>query len=88
VPLPGAIDQDQLANAAVLQMAGGAILLSQEVFTPERLAAEISALAAAPMRLATMAVAANSVGRIDAAERLAGLVVRLAGLEDKGTRSR
>ena len=38
VPLPGALDQDQLANATVLQKAGGAVLLTQDVFTPVRLA--------------------------------------------------
>lgn len=86
VPLPHALDQDQLANARVLENAGGAILLTQDAFTPDRLAAELTALAAAPMRLATMAVTANSVGHIDAAERLAGLVLRVAGLNGKGSR--
>ena len=86
VPLPHALDQDQLANATVLQNAGGAILLTQDQLTPDRLAKELAALAAAPMRLATMAVAANSVGRIDAAERLANVVMRVAGLE-RGMRS-
>ena len=46
VPLPHALDQDQLANAGVLARAGGAIRLRQDEFTPERLAAEIGALAA------------------------------------------
>ena len=86
VPLPHALDQDQLANAKLLQKAGGAILLTQDMFTPDRLAAELISLAAAPMRLATMAVAANSVGRIDAAERLANVVMRVAGLDNKGMR--
>jgi UDP-N-acetylglucosamine--N-acetylmuramyl-(pentapeptide) pyrophosphoryl-undecaprenol N-acetylglucosamine transferase len=84
VPLPHALDQDQLANARVLESAGGAILLTQDGFTPDRLAAEVARLANAPVRLATMAVAANSVGRIDAAERLAALVMRVAGLNGKG----
>jgi thiol:disulfide interchange protein len=39
VPLPHAIDQDQLANAGVLERAGGALRLVQDAFTPERLAA-------------------------------------------------
>src|SRR6202043_3974224 len=39
VPLPHALDQDQLANAAVLEEAGGAIRLQQNDFTPSRLAA-------------------------------------------------
>ena len=44
VPLPGAIDQDQFANAGVLAQADGAIRIPQTEFTPDRLAAEISAL--------------------------------------------
>jgi UDP-N-acetylglucosamine--N-acetylmuramyl-(pentapeptide) pyrophosphoryl-undecaprenol N-acetylglucosamine transferase len=74
VPLPHALDQDQHANAAVLERAGGALRLRQDDFTPARLAAEITRLAAEPQRLAAMAAAAKSAGAIDAAERLADLV--------------
>jgi UDP-N-acetylglucosamine--N-acetylmuramyl-(pentapeptide) pyrophosphoryl-undecaprenol N-acetylglucosamine transferase len=74
VPLPHALDQDQAANARVLQNAGGAIRLEQNDFTPERLASEICALASAPQKLVAMAAAARSHGAIDAAERLADLV--------------
>jgi UDP-N-acetylglucosamine--N-acetylmuramyl-(pentapeptide) pyrophosphoryl-undecaprenol N-acetylglucosamine transferase len=80
VPLPGAIDQDQFANAGVLAAVDGAIRIPQDEFTPDRLAAEISALAAEPQRLAAMAQAARSVGRLDAAERLADLVGKVAGI--------
>ncbi len=80
VPLPGSIDQDQFANAGVLAQAGGAFRIPQPEFTPERLAAEISALAAEPARLTAMAAAARTVGRLDAAERLADLVVKVAGI--------
>src|SRR5208282_1488273 len=83
VPLPHALDQDQFANAGVLEKAGGAILLVQASFTPQRLAAEIGALAAAPQNLAAMAVAAKSVGRLDAADRLADLVLKVAGIASK-----
>ncbi len=62
VPLPGAIDQDQFANAGVLERVNGAIRIAQPDFTPDRLAAEISALAAEPARLTAMAVGAKSVG--------------------------
>jgi UDP-N-acetylglucosamine--N-acetylmuramyl-(pentapeptide) pyrophosphoryl-undecaprenol N-acetylglucosamine transferase len=79
VPLPHAIDQDQMANAGVLETAGGALRIVQDDFTPERLAAELTKLAAAPRRLAAMAVAAKSLGRLDAADRLADLVQRVAG---------
>jgi UDP-N-acetylglucosamine--N-acetylmuramyl-(pentapeptide) pyrophosphoryl-undecaprenol N-acetylglucosamine transferase len=80
VPLPHALDQDQLANAAVLEAAGGAIRIEQRDFTPERLAAEISGLAGDPGRLTQMAQAAKSAGTIDAAERLADLVMKVAGI--------
>jgi UDP-N-acetylglucosamine--N-acetylmuramyl-(pentapeptide) pyrophosphoryl-undecaprenol N-acetylglucosamine transferase len=80
VPLPHALDQDQTANAAVLQQAGGAIMMNQADFTPDRLADEIARLAAEPERLAAMATAAATAGAIDAAEQLADLVLRVAGL--------
>src|SRR6185312_14545828 len=80
VPLPGAIDQDQMANAGVLSQVNGALRIPQSEFTPDRLASEISALAAEPQRLAAMAAGARSAGRLDAAERLADLVVKTAGI--------
>ncbi|HVZ50592.1 MAG TPA: undecaprenyldiphospho-muramoylpentapeptide beta-N-acetylglucosaminyltransferase [Pseudolabrys sp.] len=79
VPLPHALDQDQLANAGVLEAAGGAITIPQRDFTPERLAAEINRLAADPAALARMAAGAKSAGTLDAAERLADLVMKVAG---------
>ncbi len=55
------------------------IRLRQDDFTPQRLANEIAALAGKPQRLAAMAAAAQSVGRLDAADRLADLVLEVAG---------
>src|SRR5262249_21224252 len=80
VPLPHALDQDQLANATVLANAGGAIVLKQDDFTPARLAKEIATLADDPARLSAMARGARSAGALDAAERLADLVLRVAGV--------
>ena len=80
VPLPHALDQDQFHNAGVLQEAGGAIRIEQRDFTPERLAAELARLAADPGALARMAEAAKSAGSTDAAERLAELVMKTAGI--------
>ncbi len=80
VPLPHALDQDQRANAAMLERAGGAILMDQVRFTPGNVAAEIARLAAAPGTLAEMAAAAKAQGVLDAADRLADLVMRVAGL--------
>ena len=78
VPLPGSIDQDQFANAGVLADAKGGLRIAQKDFTSQRLASEISALAAAPERLAEMAANARDVGRLDAGERLADLVAKVA----------
>jgi UDP-N-acetylglucosamine--N-acetylmuramyl-(pentapeptide) pyrophosphoryl-undecaprenol N-acetylglucosamine transferase len=83
VPLPHAIDQDQFANAGMLERGGGARRMVQDTFTPERLATELEKLAASPHRLAGMAAAARSLGRLDAADRLADLVLRVAGIATK-----
>lgn len=80
VPLPHALDQDQLANAAALAATGGALLIRQSEFTAERLASELFGLMADPLRLTQMADSARSVGRVDAAERLADEVIRVAGI--------
>lgn len=78
VPLPHALDQDQAANAAFLERAGGAVRLLQAAFTPDRLAADIAGLAGDPARLLGMAQAAKAAGTLDAADRLADLIMRLA----------
>lgn len=75
VPLPGALDQDQAANARSLVEIGAAIALPQAEFTPNRLAAELRRLLADPTSLTPMAMAAKSAGIANGAERLA-LVVR------------
>jgi UDP-N-acetylglucosamine--N-acetylmuramyl-(pentapeptide) pyrophosphoryl-undecaprenol N-acetylglucosamine transferase len=80
VPLPGSLDQDQAANAAVLEKAGGTIRILQPDFTPRRLADELSDLLAQPDRLTGMAANAKSAGIPDAADRLARLVIETAGL--------
>ena len=78
VPLPGALDQDQAANAQSLADVGAATVLPQHAFTPERLAGEILAYLKNPEGLTRAAAAAKSAGVTDAAERLAAQVLRLA----------
>jgi UDP-N-acetylglucosamine--N-acetylmuramyl-(pentapeptide) pyrophosphoryl-undecaprenol N-acetylglucosamine transferase len=78
VPLPHALDQDQFANAGILQDAGGAIRIEQRDFIPERLGREITALVQDPSRLSRMAQAARGAGTADAAERLAELILKVA----------
>ena len=80
VPLPHALDHDQRANAGMLGQAGGAIVMEQTHFTPDRVAAEIARLAAAPEKLAKMAAAARGQGILDGADRLADLVMRMVEL--------
>src|SRR5262249_6191276 len=87
VPLPHALDQDQLANATALAAAGGRLVIRQDQFTAARLAEELSQLATKPMILSGMAAAARRTGRPDAAERLADLVIRVAGMKQMGQNS-
>jgi UDP-N-acetylglucosamine--N-acetylmuramyl-(pentapeptide) pyrophosphoryl-undecaprenol N-acetylglucosamine transferase len=77
VPLPGSLDQDQAANAKYLASAGGALVLPQSEFTPDRLAAELVASLDHPSRLSEMAAKAKATGIPDAAERLADLVEKI-----------
>jgi UDP-N-acetylglucosamine--N-acetylmuramyl-(pentapeptide) pyrophosphoryl-undecaprenol N-acetylglucosamine transferase len=79
VPLPHALDQDQAANARALAEVGGAKVLRQVEFDPERLALEIHTFAGEPDALTRMADAARSQGVLDAAERLGDLIEHLAG---------
>jgi UDP-N-acetylglucosamine--N-acetylmuramyl-(pentapeptide) pyrophosphoryl-undecaprenol N-acetylglucosamine transferase len=83
VPLPHALDQDQLANASVLEKAGGAIRIDQAAFTPDKLASEIARIAVEPDTLAAMAQRARAAGAPDAAERLAELVLRVAQVKQE-----
>ncbi len=78
VPLPGALDQDQMANARTLGEIGAATVIAQPDFTPKRLASELSLVLAEPDRLTAQAAAARTAGRPDAAERLADLVMMVA----------
>jgi UDP-N-acetylglucosamine--N-acetylmuramyl-(pentapeptide) pyrophosphoryl-undecaprenol N-acetylglucosamine transferase len=84
IPLPHALDNDQLANANLLAKAGGAVLMQQRDFTPKALAETLTGLVGEPGRLATMALGARRMGAPDAAERLASLVLQTAGLTQTG----
>jgi len=78
VPLPGAIADEQTANARFLLDAGGAIVISQADLTSARspLAGVLASLTRA--EALKMAVAAHRVGRRDAAERVADACIELA----------
>ena len=78
VPLPGAIDQDQAANAGVLEKVGGAWPIRQVDLHPERLAKELIRFMETPDMLAEAARNARSVAKPDAVKRLADLVEEVA----------
>jgi UDP-N-acetylglucosamine--N-acetylmuramyl-(pentapeptide) pyrophosphoryl-undecaprenol N-acetylglucosamine transferase len=78
VPYAHAMDDHQTANAQALAHAGGAEVIAQDKFTPERVAMAFNDLLADPAQLADMAAHARSVGRPLAAQALADLVERVA----------
>jgi UDP-N-acetylglucosamine--N-acetylmuramyl-(pentapeptide) pyrophosphoryl-undecaprenol N-acetylglucosamine transferase len=79
VPLPHALDNDQLQNALRLSDAGAAWCLEQKNYTPEFLAEALTDLLTSPDKLAEAAAAAKARGRPDAVTRLADLVEELVG---------
>lgn len=80
VPLPQSLDGDQAANAVVLERIGAATVVPQPAFTPERLAQELTTRLLDPQGLTRAAEAAKSAGVADAADRLAAVVLDVAGI--------
>ena len=80
VPLPHALDQDQLANANVLAKAGGAIVLRAGRFHARAPRRRNRRPRGRSGKLPAMAAGAKSAGVLDAAERLADLVLRVANV--------
>ena len=78
VPLPHALDNDQLENATRLQEGGGGWCIRQNELTPERLANELEGLFTSPGLLATAAAKAKAMAEIDAVKKLADLAEELA----------
>lgn len=78
VPFPHALDQDQAANARLLEQSGAATVIAQTDFSAERLAQEIREALADPDTLKMRGDAARAVAVTDAAERLADLVLSIA----------
>lgn len=78
VPLPGAPGDHQARNAEAFVDAGAAIVVPDADCDASRLDTELGRLLADPARLDTMATAARTLGRLDAAARLADLVEEAA----------
>ncbi|MET0640841.1 MAG: undecaprenyldiphospho-muramoylpentapeptide beta-N-acetylglucosaminyltransferase [Hyphomicrobium sp.] len=85
VPLPHALDNDQLNNARRLAESGGAWCIEQRTLSPERLADELEKLLPASDTLAAAAKAAKTAGRPDAVRNLADFTLALAEGRKSGT---
>jgi UDP-N-acetylglucosamine--N-acetylmuramyl-(pentapeptide) pyrophosphoryl-undecaprenol N-acetylglucosamine transferase len=89
IPYPHATDDHQTANAKAITVPGGGWMISQPDFKPAIIAATVTSLINDPQSLATAAEAALTVGRTDAAPRLADLVEGLIpGNGDNGANER
>lgn len=78
VPLPHALDNDQLHNASYFVNAGGGWLVDQSEFTADRLSGLLVKLRYSPNELAAAAAGAAELGKPDAVRALADLVEQLA----------
>ena len=79
VPLPTATDDHQRKNAQVLADAGAAVVVDERELTGPRLATVVSALLGDRTKRDAMARAMNGFARPDAAERIVGRALELAG---------
>jgi UDP-N-acetylglucosamine--N-acetylmuramyl-(pentapeptide) pyrophosphoryl-undecaprenol N-acetylglucosamine transferase len=79
VPYPSAAADHQSANASWMADAGAAVILSDAELDPARLGGEVTALLADRRRLEAMALAARGLSRPDAAQEVAGELLRAAG---------
>lgn len=79
VPLPIAADDHQADNARAMAGVGGAVMVRQQDFTPQRLADALTAWLGDPAALEAAADAARGLGRPQAGAALADLVIGTAG---------
>ncbi len=87
IPLPGALDQDQTANARLIDEAGGGWMIDQADLTAGRLAGMIADAVGDPAALSAVAARAHGLARLDGAEKLADLVEQAAGAGSGGESS-
>ena len=79
IPLTPTTGDEQTRNARSLGDVGAAVVLAQTDATPERLRTELTTLLQDPARRAAMRAAALTVGKPDAAAKLADELLQLAG---------
>lgn len=78
VPLPHALDNDQLENATRLQQGGGGWCVRQQELTRERIVAELQNLLSSPDVLAAAAAKGKAMCETQAVSKLADLAEELA----------
>ena len=88
VPLPGAIDNDQLHNAESFARAGGGFVHPQASLTTQHFATILQQLLSNGVGLKEAALAALRHGRPDAAQRLADLVEQQMGGSNAATQEK
>ena len=81
VPLPHALDNDQLENATRLQQGGGGWCVRQQELSRERLAQELERLLSSPDVLAAAAANGKAMSETQAVSKLADLAEELARLK-------
>ncbi|MEO0392325.1 MAG: undecaprenyldiphospho-muramoylpentapeptide beta-N-acetylglucosaminyltransferase [Pseudomonadota bacterium] len=82
VPYPSAMDDHQHKNATQMVEQNAAWLMPQDGFTADALAVRLEAVLTNPQKLADTAAKARAAARIDAADRLADLVLATAGIQE------
>ncbi|MGH8372666.1 MAG: undecaprenyldiphospho-muramoylpentapeptide beta-N-acetylglucosaminyltransferase [Gammaproteobacteria bacterium] len=79
VPFAAAVDDHQTRNAGFLTQSGAAERMPQEKFSVETLTPRLQRLLTDRTRLLSMAMRARTLARIDAAERVADVCLRIGG---------
>ena len=77
VPFAAATNNHQELNARVVERAGGAVVITESVLSPERLAGAISEILADPDRATRMGAAARTLALPEATKNIVDLIERI-----------
>ena len=80
VPFPYAVDDHQRANARLLSDVGAAVVIPEELLTPQHLGQTLEELSQTRDTLVEMAKAARTQAVVDAADRVANLCLETASV--------
>ncbi len=83
VPIPERVSHDQHRNAFTYARNGGAIVIEQDNLTPEILAAECNIIRTNIQKQQSMKESAKRFARLDAAEKIANVILDIAVLHEK-----